>query len=204
MREYETTARAQAQIEESERPFVMFDIDEWALSPAARAWSYSLAIGAGSAIAALAYVYNIPVLYVPGAALTSGGVGGFVMLAVRLATYGTGTMRSRNERHYTPEPEPAGASTVAVDLGNGLGAVAVWEPQRGAFRAWLRQVVSDSRVQLSWRQARDRGWNEDRYHALVAQLREIGLLSNQMYNGAPECTEHGKQLARRWLGMENE
>jgi len=201
MREYDSAHAPRVSIRDNERPFAMFDLNEWALSPAARAWTYSLAIGAGGAIVTLAYAYNVPLAYIPGTALVTGGFGGFAMLAVRLASYDVVISRERHEERYEPEPEPATAARLIFDLGNGMETPRLWEPRPGAFREWLRDVVRDNdrRVHFSQNQARDRGWTDDRYRLLVTQLRDAGLIANELRNGTVVCTQHGLTLAREWL-----
>lgn len=90
--------------------------------------------------------------------------------------------------------------SMSFDLKNGYPAVLIRQPRPAAFSSWLRQVVENPKIQFSENQAKMRGWSIEGYKVLVAQLREIGLLhQHDMKNNAPVMTDHGRELARRWL-----
>ena len=100
-----------------------------------------------------------------------------------------------------PETEPKREHSILLNLGNGHEAMKIWQPRPASFSSWLSQVVADNnKVQFSENQAKIRDWPIERYHVLIAQLRQIGLLHNQdMRNNAPVLTEQGKHYAREWL-----
>ena len=200
MERYKSESRAV--IEETERPFVMFDLTEFAIAPAARAAWYFFLIGGGIGVALVGGLYELYILFIPGFALFTAGAGGIAVLTMRLSEYDYAIDWRRTETRHEPEPEPAEAARVALDLGNGLGTVTIWEPHQGAFRRWLREVVDDGgrRVTFSKNQALRRGWTEDRYIELVAQLRQVALLGNGTFNGAPEITDEGLRRAGDWIG----
>ena len=188
-------------IEEQERPFVMFTLDEFAISPAGRTAWYLFLIGAGIGLGLCGVLYELYILLIPAFALFTSGSGGAWMLNRRLDEYDYAIDWKRTETRHAPEPEPAASKHVVFDLDNNLGPATIWEPRQGAFRAWLRAVVEDGgrRVLFSQNQAKNRGWTEERYLELITQLRQVALLGNGTFNGAPEFTDEGLRRAREWL-----
>jgi hypothetical protein len=90
---------------------------------------------------------------------------------------------------------------VELDLDNGRGAVVVWQPAPGAFARWLHEVTNDGKY-FSQAQALSRGWTVEQHNQLVHQLRSIGLIHpTQTERNAPVMTNHGAELAKKWLRM---
>lgn len=91
-------------------------------------------------------------------------------------------------------------NTVTLNLRNGLGTQVISQPSPNAFRHWLKDCLENDRVEFSLRQARQRGWSDDNYQILVAQLKAIGLLhKNETKNSVPVITESGRIKAVGWL-----
>jgi hypothetical protein len=106
------------------------------------------------------------------------------------------------ETAVEPLPEkPKRDCTVLLDLKNGLSPVTIWQPRPAAFVSWARNVLSNSnKVQFSENQAKMRQWPLDRYHVMIAQLKQIGLLhSHDVHNNAPVMTDEGKVKLKEWL-----
>lgn len=98
----------------------------------------------------------------------------------------------------TPMRDP---HKVTFDLDNGRGAIVIWQPAPGAFAKWLHEAIHDGKY-FSQAQALDRGWTADQHKQLVHQLRSIGLLHDtQTERNAPVMTQHGAELAKKWLRM---
>lgn len=76
----------------------------------------------------------------------------------------------------------------------------IFQPSPGVFANFLREVIDiNNRVQFSKRQAMERGWREEEYEAMAAQLRAVGWLTAQVVNGAPTVYQHRVDDIRKWL-----
>ena len=198
-RRYETATTA-PMVEERETPKYHHSLGDFAFTPSGMFAWYLAMLGIGFGFALMAVVYQAAWLFLFSFGFAFGGVGGMLMLNNRLEKYQPLTSHYRSE-YAPPEPPTMPESNdITFDLGNNMLPATIWQPYPGAFRQWLAEVLANDRVQFSLNQARARKWPDERYHNLVTQLREAGLLHRtETKNSAPVCTEHGKQLAREWL-----
>ena len=105
---------------------------------------------------------------------------------------------TERKKETTPMTDP---TKTTLDLDNGMGAVVIWQPSAGAFAKWLHEAVHDGKY-FSQAQALDRGWTVEQHNQLVHQLRSIGLIHpTQTERNAPVLTQHGAELAKKWLRM---
>lgn len=187
-------------VEERETPKMLHTIGDFVFTPAGRSASFMALLGIGCGFALLALVYSAAWLFLLAFGFAFAGVGGMVMLLTQLRNYQPHVSRTHYE-YAPPEPERKPESNdITFDLQNNLLPATIWQPYPGAFRQWLAEVLANDRVQFSLNQARARKWPDERYHNLVTQLREAGLLHrSETKNSAPVCTEEGKKKAREWL-----
>jgi hypothetical protein len=105
---------------------------------------------------------------------------------------------TERKKETAPMTDP---TKTTLDLDNGMGAVVIWQPSAGAFAKWLHEAVHNGKY-FSQAQALDRGWTVEQHNQLVHQLRSIGLIHpTQTERNAPVLTQHGAELAKKWLRM---
>jgi hypothetical protein len=175
------------------------------------AWSARVAWGAGSSGGALAMMVFLYLGHgvgeaVPMAILAGIAVYGVTLFwALRLRADWYDEMNITEEIKFA-ERRPVTTSMrdhtkVEFDLDNGRGAVVLYQPSPGAFAKWLHEVIYGGKY-FSQAQAIDRGWTVDQHKQLVTQLRSIGLLhETETERNAPIITQHGAELAKKWLRM---
>jgi hypothetical protein len=187
-------------IEERESARFLHSIEAFVLSPAGRGAFYWAFIGMGIGFVLLAVAYDRLWLMLPGLGFSFSGMGGLFMLQQRLAEFQPQRTFARTEYGQTVTHAPE-SKDITLDLGNNLPPQRIWQPEPGAFRKWLTDVLDpNGKKQFSLREGRQRGWSDEQYNFLVTQLREVGLLhKTAVYNHAPVCTDEGKQKAREWL-----
>ena len=200
MENYQKTAPPHPIVEERERARFLQSIDAFVLSPAGKNYTYWFSIGLGFAFVFLAVGYGELWLMLPGFAFSFAGIGGIFMLKERLAEFKPQRTFHKTEYGQTVTRPPA-SKDITLDLGNGNPPQRIWQPEPGAFRKWLTDVLDPKqKKQFSLREGRARGWSDEQYNFLITQLKEAGLLHRSaIYNHAPVVTDEGAKKAKAWL-----